>query len=159
VNVTLRSLQPADYEAIALWVSDPVACLRCAGPRLTFPVSAAELPALLAVDGGESYCLAEGAATPYGFGQHWVLPPGAVHLGRIILSPVVRGKGLGRVLCLQLVTKAIQCTGANAITLRVYRDNAAAVALYTGRGFAPVESESAEDVLFMRASAAHFVYN
>jgi ribosomal protein S18 acetylase RimI-like enzyme len=147
---TLRSLQPTDYEAIASWVPDSAACLRWAGPRLAFPFSAADLPALLTVSNGESYCFVEGAI-PLGFGQHWVLTPGAVHLGRIILSPAVRGKGLGRVLCEQLAAKAIQSTHATSVTLRVYRDNTAAVALYTSLGFTPVESECGQDVLFMRA--------
>jgi ribosomal protein S18 acetylase RimI-like enzyme len=149
-------LQPADYDAIASWIPDAAACLRWAGPRLRFPFSAAELPALLTVAGGESYCLFDGTET-CGFGQHWVLTPGAVHLGRIILSPSTRGKGLGRVLCRQLATKAVQSTGAHTVTLRVYRDNAAALALYASLGFTPVESDSDGDVLFMRAEAARFV--
>lgn len=86
-----------------------------------------------------------------------MLTPGAVHLGRIILAPAARGKGLGRVLCRQLATRAVHSTGANTVTLRVYRDNPVAVALYTGLGFTPVESESDEDVLFMRAEAAHYI--
>jgi ribosomal protein S18 acetylase RimI-like enzyme len=115
-----------------------------------FPFSAAELPALISVPNGESYCFADGSI-PYGFGQHWVHTPGAVHLGRIILSPAVRGKGLGRELCQQLATTAVQRTQATTVTLRVYRDNAAAVALYASLGFAPVETESGQDVLFMMA--------
>jgi ribosomal protein S18 acetylase RimI-like enzyme len=149
-------LQPADYNTIASWIPDAAACLRWAGPRLAFPFSAAELPALLTVAGGESYCLSDGEE-PCGFGQHWVVTPGAVHLGRIILSPAARGKGLGRVLCRQLATKAVQSTGANTVTLRVYHDNTVALALYASLGFTPVEPESDEEVLFMKAEAARFV--
>jgi ribosomal protein S18 acetylase RimI-like enzyme len=61
------------------------------------------------------------------------------------------------VLCRQLATKAVQSTGASTVTLRVYRDNAAALALYASLGFTRVESDSDGDVLFMRAEAAHFV--
>jgi ribosomal-protein-alanine N-acetyltransferase len=150
MDCTLRSLHPADYEAITSWVPDASACLRWAGPRVRFPFSAAELPALLTVPNGSSYCLADVTAL-YGFGQHWVVTPGAVHLGRIILSPEMRGQGLGRVLCQQLAAKAMQNTGANTVTLRVYRDNAVAVALYASLGFTPVESESDADLLFMKS--------
>jgi ribosomal protein S18 acetylase RimI-like enzyme len=55
------------------------------------------------------------------------------------------------------VTKAVQSTGANTVTLRVYRDNTVAVALYASLGFMPVESESDEDLFFMRAEAARFM--
>ena len=147
---TLRAPKPVDYESIASWVPDAVAWLRWAGPRVPFSFTA-DLPTLLSVVDGESYCLADKSAIPLGFGQYWVLTPGSVHLGRIIVSPLARGKGIGRMLCQQLVAKAIQTTGATTVTLRVYRDNAAAVALYTSLGFAPVECESDTEVHFMKA--------
>lgn len=147
----LRIPESTDYLAIATWIPDVQSCVRWAGPRVPFPFSAAELPSLLAVDGGASYCLAEEAAGPLGFGQHWELLAGAVHLGRIIVSPAARGQGLGRRLCQLLVAQAVHATGATAVTLRVYRNNTAAFSLYSSLGFIPVEPASTEDVLFMRA--------
>lgn len=153
MSKVLRISAPADYPAIATWIPDAQSCARWAGPRVPFPFSAAELPSLLAVDGAVSYCLAEEAAGPLGFGQHWELLPGAVHLGRIIVSPAARGQGLGRWLCQLLVTQAVHATGATAVTLRVNRDNAAALSLYCSLGFTPVEPAFTEEVLFMRAQA------
>ena len=69
---------------------------------------------MLAVDGGSSYSLAEGRSGLWAFGQHWVTKPGAAHLGRIIVSPEARGKGIGRVLCERLIDAAVQSTGAIA---------------------------------------------
>jgi [ribosomal protein S18]-alanine N-acetyltransferase len=149
VHATLRTPRPADYLAIASWVPDAAACIRWAGPRVLFPFAAAELPTLLSVAGGESLCLAETELAACGFGQYWVVNQGAVHLGRIIVSPASRGKGLGRELCRRLISRAIQATGAGAVTLRVYRDNPTALHLYSRLGFAPVEPESTEEVLFM----------
>lgn len=149
MNTALRTPLPVDYLAIASWIPDAKACIRWAGPLLSFPFAAAELEARLSVARGESYCLAEGGNTPYGFGQHFVVEQGLVHLGRIIVSPAVRGKGLGRELCRQLIARATQATGASAVTLRVYRDNPTALHLYLGLGFIPVELRSTEDVLFM----------
>jgi ribosomal protein S18 acetylase RimI-like enzyme len=122
---------------------------------LPFPFSASDLPALLAVpSGGESsYILIDESGIPYGFGQHWVLQPGAVHLGRIIVSPGARGRGLGRVLCLQLISEGLRATSATAVTLRVYRDNLVAVGLYERLGFVEVDEESTDDVLFMKMPA------
>ena len=153
MSATLRIPEPGDYEVIASWVPDAESCLRWAGPRVRFPFSAAELPRLLAVADGQSYCLAERAASPLGFGQHWVLKPGGVHLGRIIVSPTARGRGLGRLLCQLLVAQAIAVTGATGVTLRVFRNNAAALSLYSSLGFSAVEAESSQDVLFMQREA------
>ena len=153
MNATLRTPEPVDYEAIASWIPDAESCVRWAGPRVPYPFPAAELQSLLAVAGGESYCLAEAAATPLGFGQHWVPTPAAVHLGRVIVSPSARGKGLGRLLCELLIAQAVRVTGAATITLCVHRNNAIALSLYSSLGFAAVEPESTEEVLFMRAEA------
>jgi len=152
MNCTLRPPHASDFMAIASWIDNAETCIRWAGPRLPFPFSASELPALLALDDGQSFCLADGPATACGFGQYWVATPGAVHLGRIIVSPATRRQGLGRELCRQLMTRAAQETGAGAITLRVYRDNAAAVALYSSLGFKERETESTAVVLFMEAA-------
>ena len=153
LETTLRPLVPQDYEVLASWVADAVACARWAGPGLCFPFRTADLPALLAVPGARSYVLAEAGALPLGFGQHWVQTPEAVHLGRIIVSPQVRGHGVGRRLCELLIAAAIESTHATAVTLRVYRDNAVALRLYAGLGFLTVESEATAETLFMKRAA------
>ncbi|WP_326533816.1 GNAT family N-acetyltransferase [Pseudorhodoferax sp.] len=152
MNASLRSPSASDYAVIASWIPDAAAGLRWAGPRLPFPFSASALPELLAVPGGgeASYSLINEAENPCGFGQHWVLQPGAVHLGRIIVAPSARGRGIGRALCHQLIAAALHATGATAVTLRVYKDNTVAVRLYASLGFVEVASESTDEVLFMR---------
>jgi ribosomal protein S18 acetylase RimI-like enzyme len=155
MNVTLRLPEPADYEVITSWVPDAQSCLWWAGPRVRFPFTAAELPSLLILPGkqGQSFCLAEGSANPLGFGQYWIIKRGAVHLARIIISPAVRGQGFGRLLCQLLITRAIQATGALEVTLAVFRDNVAALSLYSSLGFSAVKAEGSENVLIMRAEA------
>ncbi|OIR03272.1 mycothiol acetyltransferase [mine drainage metagenome] len=153
MNAILRTPEPADYETIASWITDAESCVRWAGPRMPYPFFAAELQSLLEVAGGESYCLANAAASPLGFGQFWVIAPGAVHLGRVIVSPSARGGGFGRLLCELLIAHAVRVTGASAITLRVYRNNTAALSLYSSFGFETVQDESTEEVLFMRLEA------
>lgn len=147
---TLREPRASDYAVVASWIPDAATCMRWAGPRVPFPFTVAELPRLLALDNGGSRCLAQGDAAPCAFGQYWVFMPGAVHLGRIVVAPVVRGRGIGRLLCEQLIAVALQATRAPSVTLRVRRDNPAAMALYASLGFAPEEAASDPAVLFMR---------
>lgn len=105
---------------------------------------------MLAHPGSRSYSLSDEKLTLYGFAQHWQSTPAEEHLGRIIVAPQARGKGLGRVLCQQLIDCCLCRKRRIGITLRVYRDNAAALALYRSFGFLPCETESSVDVLFMR---------
>lgn len=149
MSISLRAPLPSDYEALASWITDAAACKRWAGSRVTFPFSAFELPQLLVVAGAVSYTLADGSHAPCGFGQHWLHKSGAAHLGRIIVSPALRGKGYGRELVNQLKVRALQVTGASAVSLNVYRDNFVALNLYRSLGFAPIESESTQAALFM----------
>ena len=155
MKTSLRAPAESDYEAIASWITDAEACLRWAGPRLSFPFLASDLPALLAIPGGNEfgYCLVDESGAPCGFGQHWVLQPDAVHIGRIIVAPAARGQGLGRVLCQQLISTALAETSATVVTLRVYRDNLAAARLYSSLGFSEVADQSSNDVLFMKMLA------
>jgi ribosomal protein S18 acetylase RimI-like enzyme len=152
MNMLIRTTTASDYEAIASWVPDAAAGLRWAGPRLPFPFVASDLGALLATPGRResSYSLIDDSAKPCGFGQHWVLQHGAVHLGRIIVDPNSRGRGIGRVLCQRLISAALQSTSATAVTLRVYKDNLVAMRLYSTLGFVEVAAESTDDVFFMR---------
>ena len=145
----LRTPQLADYQTIASWIPNAESCLLWAGPRLPFPFSVAELPQLLTAYEERSYCLAEGKASPLGFGQHRTSQPNTVHLCRIIIAPSARGQGLGRLLCQLLMAQATQA-GAKQITLGVFRVNAAAVTLYSSLGFTTVESKSNNESIFMQ---------
>lgn len=147
---TLRTPEPADYATLASWVQDAAACMRWAGPKLRFPFVPARLPELLALPGAFSRVMSRGHAEALGFGQFWLRESGAVHLGRIILAPGERGQGLGKTLCELLMAEARRTTGAGTFTLRVYRDNLPARAIYTGLGFVAVPGLSDEKVLAMR---------
>lgn len=138
-----------DYNAVATWLPDAAATLRWAGPNVVFPFDAVQLPSQVQVPGGTSYVLCEGSEC-VAFGQHWVLKPQSVHLGRLVVAPSHRGKGLGRELCRQLITAAVTSTKARSVTLRVYKDNQVAQSLYASLGFECEAEESDGQVLFMR---------
>lgn len=150
MQLSLHPPCPADYITLATWVPDAASCLRWAGPKVPFPFEADRLAELLQVDQSVSYCLARGDGVPVAFAQHWVITPGAVHLGRILVNPRRRGKGLGRVLCRQLIAAAFAHTQASSATLRVYTDNLGARQLYQNLGFVREAEQSSQDVDFMR---------
>jgi len=152
---TLRPACGSDYATVATWSTSAAACLRWAGPRLPFPFAAVDLERLLEIPGGGcSHVLASGTEPPLGFSQHWVAIPGAVHLGRIIVAPALRGHGLGRLLVERSIERAAREPGAQSVTLRVYRDNAAALRLYQSLRFVEEPASSTAEVAFMRAAIA-----
>lgn len=155
MELLLRNPELDDYASIASWIPDAVACARWAGPRMSYPFASCDLPDLLHMPEGSSRVLGTGdSRQPLGFGQYWISREGEVHLGRIIVAPAQRGRGLGKRMCRLLMEEAVADTGAKAVTLRVYRDNPSARAVYVALGFAPVEVESDAQLLFMRAPAA-----
>ncbi|QDL54949.1 GNAT family N-acetyltransferase [Rhodoferax aquaticus] len=153
MQLSLRPPCPSDYITLATWIPDAASCLRWAGPKVSFPFEADRLAELLYVDQSVSYCLAHSDDVPLAFAQHWVIAPGAVHLGRILVDPHRRGQGLGRMLCTQLIAAALAHTQANSATLRVYADNLGAQQLYQSLGFVREAVQSTQELDFMRLPA------
>ena len=145
----LRPTLATDYAVIANWIKDAQACARWAGPQLAFPFEVADLPDLLTKPDSQSLVLADQHDLPVGFAQFWKRDEQRVHLGRIIISPATRGLGYGRLLCEQLMQQAIAGTGMAVVSLRVYRDNPAALYLYRQLGFVVIENDSNAEVLAM----------
>jgi ribosomal-protein-alanine N-acetyltransferase len=146
----LRAPEAADYAALGKWVTDADTCLRWAGPRLKFPFKPSRLPQLLAEPGAHSFVLSHGSGPALGFCQFWVRDPGTAHLARIILAPEARGQGLGAAMCELLMAEAARSAAAAAFTLRVYRDNDPALAIYERLGFVVVPALSDERIFAMR---------
>jgi ribosomal-protein-alanine N-acetyltransferase len=151
MTVSIRLPVAADYLVIAGWIPDAAACARWAGPQLAYPFDPGQLPQLLQVQPGASYVLCQEDAEILGFGQYRLRQPGVAHLCRIAVAPQARGRGLGKKLCSLLLDEAVRAHGVEAATLRVYRDNPAARALYAGLGFVEIEAESTAEVLWMHA--------
>jgi ribosomal protein S18 acetylase RimI-like enzyme len=154
MNRSLRTPVAADYAILASWIPNATACAHWAGPKLQFPFVARELPELLREAQSRSYCMVTSDDSLLGFGQFWPRNERTVHLGRIIVSPLERSHGLGRILLDLLIEEAIQAVRPEVITLRVYRDNSAALSLYANRGFVAVDAESNAEVLTMELKAA-----
>ncbi|WP_225034516.1 GNAT family N-acetyltransferase [Paraburkholderia sp. XV] len=145
----IRRTVATDYPEICSWITDATVCRQWAGPAIAFPPQCDVVATELVKEGQRSFTLVEGEAVA-GFGQFWVIEPGAVHIGRVIVSPRCRSRGIGRYLVQALVAQGMASTGAARATLRVARGNDRAAALYASMGFEAVPERSTPDVLFMQ---------
>ncbi|CAB1082290.1 hypothetical protein D1AOALGA4SA_9917 [Olavius algarvensis Delta 1 endosymbiont] len=66
--MNFRSAKPEDLSVIISWISDAAACLRWAGPAVSFPPTPASLTVEIDFSPFNSYCLEEFEAI-VGFGQ------------------------------------------------------------------------------------------
>lgn len=153
MSIRLRPAEEIDYIALSTWIQSEQECIRWAGPRVRFPFDPAQLAAQLITPlGGASDVLSDASGKCLGFGQYWQNTPDAVHLGRILESPAHRGQGLGRLLCEQLLAIGRKSFGVTKATLRVYKDNHAAIHLYRTIGFDPAPEHSTELLMWMENS-------
>lgn len=149
----LRPVQPSNYATVASWPESAGATQRWAGPGVPFPLSPERFAQVLELEVRPGWALLDEQGVCVGFGQYWMTATDTAHLGRIIVSPHVRGRGLGRALMQALCTQAQHEDGVQHLTLRVYRDNAAAAALYRDLGFQQVDASSTPELLFMQRTS------
>jgi len=150
----LCAVQPSHYATIADWPDSAEATQRWAGPGVPFPLPPERFAQVLELEVRPGWALLDEQGQCLGFGQYWMTDADTAHLGRIIVSPLARGRGLGRLLMQALSAQAMHGAGVQRLTLRVYRDNTAAVALYRDLGFQQVEASSTPELLFMRCTLA-----
>jgi ribosomal protein S18 acetylase RimI-like enzyme len=148
----LQPVQSLHYATIASWLDSAASTQRWAGPGVAFPLAPDRLAHALELEVRPGWVLLDAQDNCLGFGQYWLTGADTAHLGRIIVSPQARGRGLGRVLMQSLSRQALK-EGVRRLTLRVYRDNVAAVALYRNLGFVAIEQESTAELLFMACPA------
>lgn len=132
-----RDATTADLEVVASWICSQCECELWAGSGVRFPPEPDALAVQIDLANAASICLFEeqGLAA---FGQLLFRTPKRVHLARVIVRPDVRGRGIGRSLVQELLSRAAE-SGSLLVTLNVYRDNAAAIALYGDLGFRRAE--------------------
>jgi [ribosomal protein S18]-alanine N-acetyltransferase len=151
-----RDATAADLAVVVSWIGSRRECELWAGPRVTYPPRPDLLKDEIDWDAAIDLALddARGLA---GFGQLVPRAPDRVHLARVVVRPDARGLGLGRALCSALLDRAAVAGFASA-TLNVYRENIAAVRLYTDLGFrdagSPRGGAFPDDVVAMRCSLA-----
>jgi len=128
-----REATPADLLTAAAWATTASECARWAGPDVSFPAEPDALVRQTEFHAGRNVALEDDDGL-VAFGQVLPRAVGRVHLARVVVRPDARGRGVGRALVEALLARARE-SGASLVTLNVYRDNEAALALYADVGF------------------------
>lgn len=136
------------------WFPDRKTCLNWGGPMFRFPFTAASFIEDIRWDTLPSYSLIGEDGDLVGFGQYY-LREGRCHLGRLAVSPLRRGQGLGRALVEQLSEIGCSDLGLAQCSLFVLEDNLSAIQCYRKAGFEfaayPGEMPPLEGCVYMTA--------
>ncbi len=143
----LQKANITDLNEIILWISNEQACMMWAGPHVSFPLTIEKFSKEIVFSADNSFCYKKDESI-FAFGQLLTKEKGCLHLARIIVNPIRRGKGYGRLLCTELVDLATQ-KDCQKISLNVYRSNVSAIKLYLKLGFREVQEKSSKEIQYM----------
>ncbi|OIH92467.1 hypothetical protein BIU90_11340 [Curtobacterium sp. MCBA15_001] len=153
--LSIRPRSSDDCHLIVSWVPDAEALYLFAGPRLRWPLTfnqltigeqSPERTAWVAVDAG-----------PEPIGQfELTMHDSHAHLGRVLLDPTVRGRGLAHDLVRLAVAQA-RALGATSIGLNVVTGNRPALRTYERAGFVETSRQDAVGSLAMTLNLATHV--
>jgi len=141
----LRPATLEDLQSVLTWIETPEQLKRWGGPLLTWPPQAGQTWRQIEADTHKVFALIGENGEMAGLGQTLRREENAVHLGRIILSPALRGKGVGRVLMEKLIETGKEQYHPQYFSLYVYNDNVPAVRLYRSMGFVVIETYEEDD--------------
>ena len=132
--MNFRSAAKTDLMTVMSWIPDAESCQVWAGPRVRFPLEIEQLLRDLEFDRTRCYVLTDNDHL-LAFGQIRMFDDGnRGHLSRIVVSPLLRGKGVGQLFVNELIKEArrLHC---RTISLHVVKENAIAIGLYHKLGF------------------------
>ncbi|MFC9296623.1 GNAT family N-acetyltransferase [Streptomyces sp. NPDC057011] len=129
--LSLRPFHPApDAPLLRTWVTTPAELMTWAGPAFTWPLDDAQLTAYAAEPGRRTWTAVTPAGDPVG---HASLA--GTRLGRILIAPEARGRGLGETLVSLAVSHAFGELRLPELGLGVWAHNTTAIRLYEKLGF------------------------
>jgi ribosomal protein S18 acetylase RimI-like enzyme len=134
----LRPVTGDEAATVAGWCTSPVeASMWCGHVGASVPVE--KIVGWAAEDGVRQFGLHDGQGL-VAYGELWLDEDEAeVELARLIVDAARRGRGVGRTLVAELVSRAR--SHHPDVFMRVHPDNAAALRCYAGAGFVRVASE------------------
>ena len=144
---SIRARSSQDCRTVVDWIPDENACYLFTGPRLTWPLTPAQLDETAATPGLSAWMLLDDEGSVVG---HFdlTLDGERARLGRVLIAPENRGRGLAHELVRQAREKAREL-GAAQLTLCVIKGNEPAIRTYVSAGFVFEESVGRPDQLEM----------
>jgi ribosomal protein S18 acetylase RimI-like enzyme len=136
-QLILRHFVEADEDEVTSWFEDAGQLRHFAGPRLTWPLDAAQWCSVRLDPNVTAWTGVLGDdPTPIGHGELVVESPSVIRLACLAVTPRNRGYGVGRAMVANLIAKS-RAGGHALLTLDVHRDNTSAIRAYRSLGFAP----------------------
>lgn len=142
----LHHATETDLEQVVSWIDNKLDCRIWGGPSVSYPIELQTLIEEINFSRENSYVFKAGKNVA-AFGQVIQMAENSTHLARIITCPGCRGRGYGFDFCKALIATANK--SGRLITLNVYRNNTAAMALYEKLGFVEDKDKSTKDTAFM----------
>ena len=139
-----------DLETVINWIPDAKSCMVWAGPKVIFPIELIQLCDALELDKDHTYSLLD-ETNLLALGQIRMFENIRGHLSRIIVNPEYRGKGIGKIFCLELINKAKKLN-CKTISLNVDKENEIARNLYNKLGFVVpsiLPQKIRDDIIYM----------
>lgn len=138
-SLSLRVRDERDVHEIVDWVPDAAALYHFSGSRLRWPLTASQLQGMVGIEGLTPSVVVTSSGELVG---HFdlTLDGQIARLGRVIVNPKLRGRGLAGVI-VELAVAEAQRLGADVIRLTVISANEPAVRAYGRAGFAPVAGD------------------
>lgn len=131
----LQAFDEAWLPELMAWFQDADSCRVWGGPSFRFPFTRDTFRADARLDCLATFALMSGDPALLGFGQYY-LRVGRCHLGRLVIAPAHRGRGLGGSLVRELCRVGSAELGVETYSLFVLPGNERAIRLYERLGFA-----------------------
>ncbi len=149
----MKLIDPTKDQLIEMmsWFSDEDELSEWAGPGFRYPYDLDSFMSDLNLDSLNSYSLVSEQLLFLAFGQYY-LRLGKCHLGRLVVSPEFRGKGIASRLMTELSKQGKERLNVSSTSLFVLAHNKAAIKAYEKFGFKLAvypENMAIENCLYM----------
>ncbi len=148
--LSLRQRNADDQRRVVAWIPDAAALFMFTGPRLSWPLNPDQLLAMESDLLGAWMVIDEENNEPVG---HFDLRTDncTAWLGRVLINPSQRGRGLSHVL-IRLAIEQARTLGVRQLRLNVIVGNERAISTYERAGFTEIPQSGRADLRVMALS-------
>jgi ribosomal protein S18 acetylase RimI-like enzyme len=134
VSLHIRPRTAGDCAVIVSWIADAGALYQFTGSRLRWPLTVAQLTEMEDQDVFTAWTLTDKASDATIGHFDLTIEKHVARIGRVIIDPARRGRGLAGVL-MRFALEQAQLLGAESAQLNVIANNQAAIRTYLRAGF------------------------